>query len=405
MKSIAITIFIIVAVLSSDVFADFGVFIAGEDAEHSDRGGAEIGLSALFEVGPSGDAQLYASLGLGFGTEATEVEKGELMTNFTLGGRYLLTKNTFQPFFGVAFRYGDISHEIAAEDDNKDNDDDGSVDEDGEVDDETLYSELAMMGEVGVSYRPTQTFQIVLKGRYPLAASSEFPEEWSYGAEFAFLIGDDVDTPMNRDDGFETDEIVPATAIPVVKELWSVFHADSYAPVVDGAKYYYSDGSSIKIERDDHEDFNADNIGAHGGAAGSFDCDDNGCYLEHDDYLKPNWLAVGRYPSKEEPLIYEDASLEEGFSWTVYGMIKKYPIIRKSTVESIGNSCTDGGGTEYDDCVVLEVEYTFPDGFESYTYVHKETVLLARGVGFVDRTRYSTDDSSVNVHLTNYSGF
>ncbi len=186
------------------------------------------------------------------------------------------------------------------------------------------------------------------------------------------------------------------------------FDKDSYQPVIEGLTYTYSNGGKVAFENVDWDTLtftinNTPSSSYHpdGVLDGGIDFDSNGYYIVYYSYNNPTWMPVSEYFSFL-PVIYEDDALYDGFTWDDYVISNGYHIDTTVTVNSVGQSCRDGGGNQYDDCVEMEVEFEYPEGYNREIYMIKQAFLLAKGIGFVDRTMYWTDSSQTNFYLVDY---
>jgi hypothetical protein len=187
----------------------------------------------------------------------------------------------------------------------------------------------------------------------------------------------------------------------------SKFDETAYQPIIEGATYSYSNGGEVIIENVDWTalTFEVKNTSSSkdpdGTLEGGIDYDEDGYYLNYYGFNNPDWMPVSDYFGYQR-LIYENDSLYAGATWTDAESSNGYDVNITVRVNSIGESCRDGGGNQYDDCVALEVVFDYPDGYDWSVYITKQIFLLAKGIGFVDRTMYWTDSSQSNFYLMDY---
>lgn len=195
------------------------------------------------------------------------------------------------------------------------------------------------------------------------------------------------------------------------EELSSKFGSDAYLPIIEGSSFTYSDGGIVTINNVDWSarKFEVNNAttspieyNPSGELLGLFAEDGNGFYVTYQSYSGPAWLPVSRSFSHDK-LLYENKSLYVGFTWSETSFSNGYEINSNVMINKLGTTCQDGDGTQYDDCIEVQVDYVYPQGYGTQPqYLTQQIFLLARGIGYVDRTMYFNDSSQANVSLVSY---
>lgn len=182
--------------LAGVVHADSLDFIIDYDkAEDTDQANVAVGVGATGK-----NVQLYGTLGLGNLAEEQPDLEEQIQVNVSAGLRLVIDSPRVKPFAGVSARFGSISDEIPAENDDIDNDDDGAVDEDGEVAEVNLYQEFTFFGELGARIELTEPVSIILNAKYPIYWSEGERDEWFYGFSLVLSLHDQELTPIPREE-------------------------------------------------------------------------------------------------------------------------------------------------------------------------------------------------------------
>lgn len=188
----------------------------------------------------------------------------------------------------------------------------------------------------------------------------------------------------------------------------SFFGKDSYLPIVENATWTYNYGSAVRVTNVDNRNntFIIENIGSPGWMDGMSGQDSKGRYIAWNSASNSEFLPLHHYFTFR-PLLYENSRMTLGFSWeddgTSRGYDAVYPYHNQLTVVSTGINITTPGGQIYENCIVLQRDISYPNGYFWNPYLVGVVYYIKEGIGFVQEIQTWSNDSQVVNYLTSYS--
>jgi len=184
----------------------------------------------------------------------------------------------------------------------------------------------------------------------------------------------------------------------------SFFDKHSYLPIVENATWTYSYNSTVRVTNVDtmHNTFTIENVGLFGSMDGIAGQDSKGKYISFSGFDSPQFLPV-RYYFGFGLLLYENSKMTLGFNWEDSGYSGGYLCSNNLTVISTGINITTLGGQIYENCIVLQRDITYPNGYFWNPYLTKVLYYVKEGIGFVQEIKTWSDDSQEINYLTSYS--
>jgi hypothetical protein len=186
----------------------------------------------------------------------------------------------------------------------------------------------------------------------------------------------------------------------------SFFDKHSYLPIVENATWTYNYGSTVRVTNVDtiNNTFIIENVGSSGSMDGRARQDSKGKYISYSGFSYPEFLPIRHYFGFQ-PLLYENSKMTLGFNWedSGYSGGYEYPFNNQLTVISTGINISTPGGQIYENCIVLQRDITYPNGYFWNPYLTKVLYYIKEGIGFVQEIRTWSDDSQEINYLTSYS--
>ena len=184
----------------------------------------------------------------------------------------------------------------------------------------------------------------------------------------------------------------------------SHFDNNSYLPIVENATWTYNYGSTVKVTNVNttNNTFDVINVGISGSMAGIGGQDSIGNYISYDGFLSPEFLPIRGYFGFR-PLLYEDSKITVGLNWQDSGNSNGYPYTNNLTITSTDTDIITPGGQVYNNCIVLQRDITYPNGYHWDPYLTNVIYYLKKGIGFVQEVRTWSDDSQEINYLISYS--
>jgi hypothetical protein len=103
------------------------------------------------------------------------------------------------------------------------------------------------------------------------------------------------------------------------------------------------------------------------------------------------------------PLLYEDSKIALGVTWQHSEVSNGYTYINKLTITSTDTTITTPGGQIYNNCLILQRDITYPNGYNWDPYLTKAVYYIKKGIGFVQEIRTWSDGSQDTNYVTSYN--
>lgn len=186
--------------------------------------------------------------------------------------------------------------------------------------------------------------------------------------------------------------------------ILALFDKNSYLPIVENATWTYNYGSTVKVTdvNTANNTFSIINVGTSGSMSGKGGLDSIGSYISYSAFSAPQFLPI-RYYFGFVPLLYEDSKLTLGLSWQDSGDSNGYPYSNKLTVISTDTDIVTPGGQVYNNCLVMQRDISYPNGYFWNPYLTKVVYYIKKGIGFVQEVKTWSDGSQGINYLTSYS--
>ncbi len=176
---------------------------------------------------------------------------------------------------------------------------------------------------------------------------------------------------------------------------------DLYLPVVENATWTYNYGSTVRITdvNTANNSFNIINVGSAGSMTGLIGEDSIGNYISYSGFDNPEFLPVRAYFGFQ-PLLYEDSIITVGLTWQDSGSSNGYPYSNILTITSTDTNITTPGGQVYNNCIVLQRDITYPNGYDWNPYLTRVVYYIKKGIGYVQEVRTWSDGSQETNYVT-----
>jgi hypothetical protein len=169
----------------------------------------------------------------------------------------------------------------------------------------------------------------------------------------------------------------------------SIFDHNSYFPIIEGYQWTYDDGIVIEVRNVNESagTFEFVVVNTNSVSEGSLGRDKAGTFIQGlSEYLP------------FDPVIYEDETLELGFSWS-----DGQEIIHDLEITSMQKDITTPGSQQYTDCLELTRTVSYPDDYEQDPRIESEIYHFKRGIGIVQITTQWSDSSSDTHYVVDHS--
>lgn len=169
-------------------------------------------------------------------------------------------------------------------------------------------------------------------------------------------------------------------------------------PVTLGSSWTYDNGRTVTVTSASESGGSLYATIGNEGGGGQVNLVLSGTEVTFSDYTNPDYIMVA-YTFSYKPLLKIPMSL--GTSWSGDLTSNGYTIYFDCTVISTTTPVTIGA-TTYDNCTVLDVNYSFPGGYDSSTYVVNRELSFYPGVGCVRRTDTRNDSGVSTIEIVSY---
>lgn len=203
-------------------------------------------------------------------------------------------------------------------------------------------------------------------------------------------IGCKEDNPASSDDQTEGD--------------LSLFGKNSYFPIVENATWTYNYGETVKITNVDtvNNTFEITNVGTQGTVEGYSDKDANGVYVTSKNWTTTNFLPLRAYFGFS-PIMYENSKISLTLHWSYSDVSGGYPFKNECTITSLSTNFTTPGGQIYDNCIVLQRNISYSNGYDWNPYITQVLYYVKQGVGFVGEIKTWSNGSQDINYVTSYN--